>query len=193
MSLFDLIGLLLWYAVVTIIVAVIVLMLLRFAVAYADINPFSRTALLIRRFSDPLVNPVRGKLMGFGFDPKFAPLLTVLVTILLGYFLLILTGDMVFTLNGITKSLLSGAPLALVGYILYGLLSVYVLLIFVYVVFSWVVSYSNPVMRFLTRATDPILLPARRLIPPLGTMDISPIIIIFVLQLLQKAIAGTLL
>ncbi len=193
MSLFDLIGLLLWYAVVTIIVAVIVLMLLRFAVAYADINPFSRTALLIRRFSDPLVNPVRGKLMGFGFDPKFAPLLTVLVTILLGYFLLILTGDMVFTLKGITKSLLSGAPLALVGYILYGLLSVYVLLIFVYVVFSWVVSYSNPVMRFLTRATDPILLPARRLIPPLGTMDISPIIIIFVLQLLQKAIAGTLL
>lgn len=193
MSLFNLIGLLLWYAVVTIIVAVIVLMLLRFAVAYADINPFSRTALLIRRFSDPLVNPVRGKLMGFGFDPKFAPLLTVLVTILLGYFLLILTGDMVFTLNGITKSLLSGAPLALVGYILYGLLSVYVLLIFVYVVFSWVVSYSNPVMRFLTRATDPILLPARRLIPPLGTMDISPIIIIFVLQLLQKAIAGTLL
>lgn len=193
MSLFNLIGLLLWYAVVTIIVAVIVLMLLRFAVAYADINPFSRTALLIRRFSDPLVNPVRGKLMGFGFDPKFAPLLTVLVTILLGYFLLILTGDMVFTLNGITKSLLRGAPLALVGYILYGLLSVYVLLIFVYVVFSWVVSYSNPVMRFLTRATDPILLPARRLIPPLGTMDISPIIIIFVLQLLQKAIAGTLL
>jgi YggT family protein len=193
MSLFNLIGLLLWYAVVTIIVAVIVLMLLRFAVAYADINPFSRTALLIRRFSDPLVNPVRGKLMGFGFDPKFAPLLTVLVTILLGYFLLILTGDMVFTLNGIAKSLLSGAPLALVGYILYGLLSVYVLLIFVYVVFSWVVSYSNPVMRFLTRATDPILLPARRLIPPLGMMDISPIIIIFVLQLLQKAIAGTLL
>ncbi|MGI8655937.1 MAG: YggT family protein [Pyrinomonadaceae bacterium] len=193
MSLFDLIGLLLWYAVVTIIVAVIVLMLLRFAIAYADINPFSRTALLIRRFSDPLVNPVRGKLMGFGFDPKFAPLLTVLVTILLGYFLLILTGDMVFTLKGITKSLLSGAPLALVGYILYGLLSVYVLLIFVYVVFSWVVSYSNPVMRFLTRATDPILLPARRLIPPLGTMDISPIIILFVLQLLQKAIAGTLL
>ncbi|MFN2455105.1 MAG: YggT family protein [Pyrinomonadaceae bacterium] len=193
MSPFQSIGILLWYAVVTLIVAVIALMLLRYAINYADINPFSRTALFIRRFSDPLVNPVRGKLMGFGFDPKFAPLVTILVTILVGYFFLQLAGNVLFTLDGIVKSLLAGRPLMLIGYLLYGLLAVYSLLIIMRVIFSWVVSYSNPVMRFLTRATDPILIPARRIIPPIGMMDISPIIVIFMLQLFQGAIAGTLL
>lgn len=193
MSIFSFIGVLIWYAVATVIVAVITLMLLRLVTIYADVNPFNRTALFIRRYSDPLINPVRSKLMGFGFDPKFAPLITILVTILLGWFFLQLAGDVLFTLAGITKSILGGAPLALIGYALYGVLAVYVLLIFMYVLFSWVVSYTNPLMRFLTRVTEPVLAPARRLIPPLGSVDISPIIVIFLLQIFQKAIAGTLL
>jgi YggT family protein len=41
--------------------------------------------------------------------------------------------------------------------------------------------------------TEPILAPFRRLIPPLGMFDISPIIVILLLQLLQEAVKGTLL
>ncbi len=193
MDVFKFLGVAFWYAVVTVIFAVIALVLLRFAINYMDVNPFSRTALLIRRYSDPLVNPVRGGLLRYGVDPKFAPLLTILIAILVGYFFLQLVGDVLFTASGVTQSLLNGRLLALVGYLLYGLLAVSSLLIIVRVIFSWGLSYSNALMRFLVRATEPILAPARRLIPPLGMLDISPIIVIFILQLFQRAIAGTLL
>jgi YggT family protein len=48
-------------------------------------------------------------------------------------------------------------------------------------------------MRFLVNATDPLLLPLRRIIPPLGMVDISPIVAFIILWLFQAAIAGTLL
>jgi len=193
MEVFKFLGVLSWYAVVAVIFAVIALMLLRFAINYADINPFSRTALLIRRYSDPLVNPVRGGLLRYGIDPKFAPLLTILITILVGYFFLQLVGEVLFTAAGMTAALLTANVLLLVGFLLYGLLAVFSLLIIVRVIFSWGMSYSNPLMRFLVRVTEPILAPARRIIPTIGMFDISPIIVIFVLQLFQQAIRGVLL
>ncbi len=193
MEVFKFLGVLSWYAVVTAIFAVIALMLLRFAINYADINPFSRTALLIRRYSDPLVNPVRGGLLNYGIDPKFAPLLTILIAILVGYFFLQLVGEVLFTAAGMTASLLTANVLLLVGFLLYGLLAVFSLLIIVRVIFSWGMSYSHPLMRFLVRVTEPILAPARRIIPTIGMFDISPILVIFVLQLFQQAIRGVLL
>jgi YggT family protein len=193
MNIFNLLSASIWYAVATVIVAVIVLMLLRLLINYADVNPFGRLALSIRRLSDPLVIPVRGGLLRYGIDPKFAPLLTILITILAGYFVLQLAGNVLFTVSGVLNSVRFGAPLALIGFLLYGLLAIYSLLIIVRIIFSWGMSYSNPLMRFLVRVTEPILAPARRIIPPLGMFDISPIVVIFILQLFQAAIAGTLL
>ncbi|MDQ7030300.1 MAG: YggT family protein [Ardenticatenia bacterium] len=40
--------------------------------------------------------------------------------------------------------------------------------------------------------TDPILEPFRRLIPPIGMVDISPIVAILVLQVVQSIIVETL-
>jgi YggT family protein len=77
--------------------------------------------------------------------------------------------------------------------VLYGLLAVYSLLIFMRIIFSWGMSSVNPVMRFLLRVTEPVLAPFRRLIPPLGTFDISPIVVLLLIRLFQEAIGGTLL
>jgi YggT family protein len=41
--------------------------------------------------------------------------------------------------------------------------------------------------------TEPVLGPFRRLIPPLGFLDISPIVVLLLLDLFQRAVAGTLL
>jgi YggT family protein len=48
-------------------------------------------------------------------------------------------------------------------------------------------------MRFLIDVTEPLLGPLRRIIPPLGWIDISPIVAFVILFLFQQAIAGTLL
>ena len=186
-----------WYVIVAVIVAMIALMLIRFLLNYADLNPFSRPVIFVRRLTDPFVNPVRRALLGFGIKPNGAPLFVILLTILLGYFVLMLAASVLNTAAGIALSALSGRAggiVALLGYILYGLLSIYSLLIVVRIIFSWgQVSYSNRVMRFLMNATDPILLPLRRMIPPLGMFDISPIVAFLIIWLFQGAIAVTLL
>ena len=183
-----------WYTVVTVIMAVIALMLLRFILNYADFNPFSRPVMTLRRFSDPLVNPVRRALVGFGVAPNVAPLVVILLAILLGYFAIELASTVLSTVAGIIYSIERQSFIAAIGFILYGLLAFYSLLIFIRIIFSWgMVSYANPIMRFLVNATDPLLVPLRRIIPPLGMIDISPIVAFFILWLFMQAIAGTLL
>jgi YggT family protein len=183
-----------YWAITGIIVAVIALMIVRLIVDAMDLNPFGWTSRTTRRLSDNLVVPVRGGLRNFGVDPKFAPLVVILLVILLGYFLLQLVATIATTLAGVLTSIQSGAVISVLGFILYGLLSIYILLIIVRIVFSWgQVSYTNRIMRFLVDATEPLLGPLRRIIPPLGWIDISPIVAFLILWLFQSAIAGTLL
>ena len=182
------------WAISAIIVGVILLMVLRLVADGLDLNQFGWASRTIRRLTDPLVIPVRGGLRGFRMDPKFAPLILILIVILLGFFVLQLVGTIATTLAGILVSAQSGAFVTGLGFVLYGLLSIYILFIFVRIVFSWGgVSYTNRLMRFLVDVTEPLLGPLRRVIPPLGPMDISPIVAFFILWLFQAAIAGTLL
>jgi YggT family protein len=182
------------WAVQAIIVVVIVLMILRMIGDAADLNPFAWASRTLRRLTDPFVVPVRGTLRHVGVDPKFAPLVVILVSVLLGFFLVQLVSTIAMTVSGVITSLLDGAIISVLGFILYGLISIYILLVFMRIIFSWgMVSYTNRVMRFLVNTTEPLLGPLRRMIPPLGPMDISPIIAFLILWLFQAAIAGTLL
>ena len=182
------------WAVIAVIVAVIAVVLLRLIVNQINPNPFGWTSLTIRRLTDPLISPVRRALAGFGVDPKYAPLVTILATILLGWFSLQLVTSIANTVAGILFALGKHAVVPIIGYLLYGLLSFYSLLIFIRIVFSWVtVSYANRLMRFLINATEPLLGPLRRIVPLVGAFDISPIIAFIVVWILQAAVAGTLL
>jgi YggT family protein len=177
-----------------IIVAVIALMIVRLIADAMDLNPFGWTSRTVRRLSDGFVMPVRGGLRGFGIETKFAPLVVILVVILLGYFFLQLVGTIASTVDGVITSVQRGSLFLVLGFILYGLLSIYILLIVIRIVFSWgMISYTNRLMRFLVDVTEPLLGPLRRMIPPLGWMDISPLVAILILWLFQAAVQGTLL
>ena len=188
---------LIWFVIVAAIMLVIALMLVRFLLNFANLNPFSSSVMFVRRMTDPFINPVRRALMGFGIQPNAAPLVVVLLTILVGFFGLQLAGSILNTVAGVLWSLTSGRAggvVALLGYLLYGLLSLYSLFIFIRIIFSWGrVSHTNRVMRFLLDVTDPLLVPLQRVIPPLGVFDISPIVAFIIIWLFQQAIAVTLL
>ena len=68
------------------------------------------------------------------------------------------------------------------------LLTVLTVAILIRALLTWVPNMdpSNPLVRLLNQITDPLLQPARRLIPPMGGMDLSPIVVIVALQLLQR-------
>ena len=193
MDIFDAIGLFVWYAIATVILVVIALMLARLILNKADLNPFSRPVIMVRRWTDPLVNPVRRPLVEMGISPNVTPLVVILVAILLGYFATQFFGTALFTVRGLILSVLLGKPIAIVGFVIYGILAMYSLMIFMRIVISWGVSPHNRLLHFLIRATEPLLGPFRRVIPPLGPFDISPIIVLFLLDLLQRAVIATML
>ncbi len=184
----------LYSAIIAVIVAVTVLILIRVIVNQADLNPFGWSARTVRRLTDPFIMPVRRALVGFGVDAKYAPLVAILMAVLLGWFSVQLVLSIANTLAGVLSSLGNRTVVPILGYVLYGMLGLYSLLIFIRIIFSWVmVSYSNRVMRLLVNATEPMLAPLRRMVPPVANFDISPIVAFIILWLFQAAIAGTLL
>ena len=67
------------------------------------------------------------------------------------------------------------------------------LAILIRVVLSWVnVNPYNPLVSFVYQITDPIIEPLRRIIPPLGMIDITPIIAMILLSVLQQVLLSAL-
>ena len=65
-------------------------------------------------------------------------------------------------------------------------------LVLVRALLSWVnPDPFNPIVQFLMRVTEPVLEPVRRLLPPLP-LDISPIIVFFIIMFLQKFLVSSL-
>jgi len=193
MDIFDAINLFVSYAIAAVILVVIALMLVRLILNKADLNPFSRPVIMVRRWTDPMVNPVRRPLVQAGLSPNVTPLVVILIAILLGYFATQFFGAVLFTAQGLWLSLLFGKPIALVGFIIYGVLAMYTLMIFMRIILSWGVSPHNRLLHLLIRATEPVLGPFRRLIPLVGFFDVSPIVVLFLLDLLQRAVIATML
>ena len=73
-------------------------------------------------------------------------------------------------------------------------ISVYALLIFVYVLTSWVrLPYSlNPVQRFLSDVCEPYLRLWRRILPSFGPLDLSPVVGFFGLVVLREILNNVL-
>ena len=177
-----------------IIVAAIVLMIIRLITDAMDLNPFAWTSRTVRRLTDVFVMPVRGGLRQVGVEPKFAPLVVIVLVFILGYFVYQLADTIVHTSMGVWESGRRGAVITAVGFFIYGLLSIYLILIIARVVFSWgQISYRNRIMRFLYNTTEPLLGPLRRMLPPLGWIDISPFVAGLIIMFVRAAVAGTLL
>jgi YggT family protein len=190
------IDLFVYFGVVAIILAGTLLILLRSLFRRIDVNPFTWHAINVKRVTDPLVLPVRAMLVSMRVDPIVAPIIVIVVFILIGFIVIQVVNGFLNTIAGILTAASSGRPnaaVAILGYVLYALVGLYELMIFARIVMAWfVVSYGKR-MRLLIRTTEPLLAPLRRMIPPVGMFDVSPIIAFVILWVLQSAIAATLL
>src|SRR5215217_2571759 len=135
-NLFEAINLFIFYAIATIILVVIALMLARLILNKADLNPFSRPIIMVRRWTDPMVNPVRRPLVQAGISPNVTPLIVILIAIVLGYFATLFITTVLGTVKGLLSSVRDGRPIAIVGYLIYGTLALYSLMIFARIVMS---------------------------------------------------------
>lgn len=65
-------------------------------------------------------------------------------------------------------------------------------LIIIQVVLSWVSQGYNPNTAIFDQMTQPILHPFQKLIPPMGGLDLSPIVAIIAIKLTQIVIVGSI-
>lgn len=139
-------------------------------------NPVSQG---IVKVTDPILRPLRMVIKGFrNFD--IAALLTAWLVQLLAYALVSR-----FALDQLPATTL--AVIALF-HVLQLLLAVYSFALIIVIVLSFVApggSY-HPVAELLNQITEPLLAPARRLMPPVGGLDFSPTIVFLILMLLRN-------
>ena len=69
----------------------------------------------------------------------------------------------------------------------------YMWIIIARAILSWVnPDPYNPIVQFLYKATEPLLHKIRRILPNMGGIDISPIVVLVAIMFLQKFLIGTL-
>ena len=67
------------------------------------------------------------------------------------------------------------------------LIDLYTLVVLGAVVISWVqVPPDHPAAQFVRTLTEPVLAPIRRVLPPMGGLDFSPMVLLIGLQLVRR-------
>jgi YggT family protein len=170
----------------------IALMILRLIFNYSDPNPFGaigRFSYQLKKRTDRFVYPAARLLANFRIDTRLAPVITILVTAMLAYFALGIIGNTFYIIDVLTSGVVGGNAKWIIGILLYALLSIYILFIFIRFLSSWFVFTRNTFFGFVKRVTDPVLIPFQRLIPPIGMIDISAMILLILIQLLQALVS----
>jgi len=66
------------------------------------------------------------------------------------------------------------------------LLQVYSVLLLIYALLSWVPNMRGKWTEYISMLVEPVLLPVRRIIPPMGGLDVSFIVVLLVVQLVAN-------
>jgi YggT family protein len=71
------------------------------------------------------------------------------------------------------------------------LIDLYSLIVFLSVILSWVrLPPENPLVRLTAKVVDPVLAPIRRVLPDLGGIDLSPMVLLMLLRVVRRLLAG---
>lgn len=151
----------------------LLVLLLRFWLPWLRADFRNPLAQGILRLTSPLVIPLRRIVPPVGrLDTA-----TVLVAFIIQY----LTVLLLLLILGRTAGI---APIALTAIVKLVVLSInlFVYAIFIRIILSWLAQGAyNPATAIITTLTEPVLRPFRRIVPPLGGFDISPIFAIILL------------
>jgi YggT family protein len=160
------------------------------AVRSRRLSPFGAWPRLVRRASDPLLLPLERRVIRAGGSPQDAPLWLVVIVVLGGLLLLTL----VHWLAGVAVSLrvvASAGPRALARFLVDAIFALLMGAIFVRVIASWLgLSPYSRWMRPVIAATDWLIQPIRRILPPLGMFDMSPMVAWLILYVVRGLVVS---
>lgn len=153
----------------------ILIVLLRFLLQWIRADFYNPISQFIVKATQPPLRPMRRIIPGFaGLDLAALVLMLVLQCIELW---------LIFRIRGIAPGFTAIAILS-VAELLQLCIYVFLFSIIIQVVLSWLSPDTyNPVTALLHRLNEPLLRPARQLLPPFSGIDLSPLVVIIVLQL----------
>lgn len=161
----------------------IFVVMLRFILQFVRADFFNPISQGIVKLTAPVLNPLRRVIPGlWGIDLASVLLMLALKTLEL-VILLMITGSKAGI--GILAVIALAQLLQLSIYIFVGA-------IFIRIIASWLsphAAYQNPVVMLASSISEPLMRPARRLIPAMGGIDFSPILVIFLLFTILKILS----
>jgi YggT family protein len=157
------------------------------------ISPFSPVARFFRRTVHPVVTPIERRVVRAGGLPSSAPWWALVVAVVSGILLLLTlqyVRDQVASL-AIASGYGARGVIALLVSWAFGILQIALL---VRVIASWFrISEFSRWIRWAIVITEPIIRPLRRVIPPLGMIDITPLVAWLLLSLVKQLVVGSIL
>lgn len=168
------------------------ILLLRFWLPFLRANFHNPVAQGVMRYTSPLVNPVRRYIPSFGRVDTATVLIAFLIQFGVSWLI------MLIRLTGVDSGLpaaISSSPilfaLATQSVVQLAMLSVmlFMVAIIVRIVLGLIGRYFGPISDMLSDLTEPLLRPMRKIIPPIGVVDISAYIVIVLLMALNMILA----
>jgi YggT family protein len=157
--------------------------LTHWAVRSRHITPFGAWPRFMRRASDPVLLPLERRIVRAGGSPQDAPLWLVGIAIVGGLLLLTLVqwlAGFALTVDILAQS----GPRGWARFLVDSLFKIVLVALFVRVISSWFgISPYRPWMRPVMILTNWIVDPIRRILPPFGMFDFSPLVAWLVLTL----------
>ncbi|MCA1772584.1 MAG: YggT family protein [Halomonas sp.] len=147
-------------------------------------NPMSQTVVKITQ-------PVVGLFQGFlgpvagRFD---------LATLAAGFVLKVVSIIAIFMVIGVGMPPITGLLIAGVAALANAILKIYFFAMIVMIILSWVApNASHPGALLIMQLVEPIMAPVRKVIPPLGMIDLSPIVVFIAINLVDGLLVGSLI
>jgi YggT family protein len=188
-------------ALIDLIVRIAVILALAYALAVAlthwairtrRINPFGPWPRFVRRVGDPVLLPLERRIIAAGGSPQDAPLWLVGIVIGGGLLLVSLSGWVIGTASSIV-AVAEGGPRAWVRVLVSAAFTVLMTAILIRVVGSWLgIGPYRKWMRPVYLLTNWLIDPIRRVLPPFGIFDFSPMVAWLVLYVVRGFVLGLL-
>jgi YggT family protein len=157
----------------------IFLVLTRFLLQLVRADFYNPLSQFVVKATNPLLLPLRKVIPGHG-GVDVASLVAVVALIL---FKLVLLSVLTF---GALRASVPQLLVATVTELARLLLNYLFWAIILRIVLSWVSpDPRNPIVRVVSQITEPVMAPARKIIPPMGGLDLSPIVVLLLIQFLQ--------
>ncbi|MDB6063441.1 MAG: putative integral rane protein [Verrucomicrobiaceae bacterium] len=158
--------------------------LLRFLLQIARADFYNPVSQALVRVTNPLVKPLRRLIPGFfGVDIASLILAWLVKLLMVVTIYIIQTGSLNFSFPLVLAvSLLS---------ILVAVLNIYFLAMIASIIISWVAAGSyHPAVVLLNQLAEPIMAPFRKLLPPMGGIDFSPMLAFLAINVVKILLSG---